>query len=46
MKTLLDDGAVAEMEGRIASEIAEAFDFALNSPSPTKEDLARHVYAD
>jgi len=45
-KALLDDAVISDMEGRIANEIAEAFDFALNSPNPTKEDLTRHVYAD
>jgi TPP-dependent pyruvate/acetoin dehydrogenase alpha subunit len=45
-KDLLDDRAIAASETRIASEIADAFEFALNSPNPTKEDLTRHVYAD
>ena len=45
-KELLDDRAIAASETRIASEIADAFEFALNSPHPTKEDLTRHVYAD
>ena len=31
---------------RIAHEIAEAFEFALNSPNPTEADLTRHVYAE
>lgn len=43
---LLDDAAVADMEGRIAGEIEEAFAFALASPNPTEADLHRHVYAD
>jgi TPP-dependent pyruvate/acetoin dehydrogenase alpha subunit len=45
-KQLLDDQVVAEIEGQIAREIADAFDFALNSPNPTEQDLFRHVYAD
>lgn len=45
-KRLLDDGEIAEMERRIAEEIAEAFDHALTSANPTEEDLYRHVYAD
>src|SRR5262245_10931427 len=45
-KALLDDIVIGAMEARIASEIADAFDFALNSPNPTKEDFTRHVYAD
>jgi len=43
---LLGDAAVAEMEGRIADEIDEAFAFALASPYPTEADLLRHVYAE
>ena len=45
-KGWLDAAASARMEERISREIADAFDFALNSPYPTEEDLARHVYAD
>jgi TPP-dependent pyruvate/acetoin dehydrogenase alpha subunit len=45
-QALLDDGAIADMERAIASEIAEAFEFALASPNPTEDDLYRHVYAD
>jgi TPP-dependent pyruvate/acetoin dehydrogenase alpha subunit len=43
---LLDGDAVAAMERQLTTEIAEAFDFALNSPNPTEEDLNRHVYAE
>lgn len=45
-KALLDDRSIEEMEASIAKEIADAFEFALNSPNPTKDDLTRHVYAD
>lgn len=43
---LLDEEAVGVMEEVIATEIAEAFAFALASPDPTEKDLYRHVYAD
>jgi TPP-dependent pyruvate/acetoin dehydrogenase alpha subunit len=43
---LLEASSAAEMEERIAAEIAEAFDFALASPNPTEADLYRHVYAE
>jgi TPP-dependent pyruvate/acetoin dehydrogenase alpha subunit len=42
---LLDEDTVAGMERAIATEIADAFDFALASPVPTEADLYRHVYA-
>jgi pyruvate dehydrogenase E1 component alpha subunit len=45
-KDLLNDQAIGDMEERIAGEITDAFDFALNSPNPTKDDLTRHVYAE
>ena len=45
-KALLTDQAVGDMDARIASEISDAFDFALSSPNPTKDDLTRHVYAE
>jgi acetoin:2,6-dichlorophenolindophenol oxidoreductase subunit alpha len=45
-KKLLDDQAIGEMDTHIAQEITDAFEFALNSPNPTEEDLVRHVYAD
>ena len=45
-KRILDDTVVADMERRISTEIAEAFEHALNSPNPTEADLYRHVYAD
>ena len=44
-KAVLDAPAIAEMEGAIAAEIADAFEFALASPNPTEEDLYKHVYA-
>jgi acetoin:2,6-dichlorophenolindophenol oxidoreductase subunit alpha len=44
--SILDAAMIDEMEQAIAAEVAEAFDFALNSPNPTEEDLYRHVYAD
>ena len=31
--------AIGQMEAGIATEIAEAFEFALNSPNPTADDL-------
>jgi pyruvate dehydrogenase E1 component alpha subunit len=43
---LLTAPQVQDMEHAIATEIAEAFEFALSSPNPTKDDLYRHVYAD
>lgn len=43
---VLSDNAVASMEAGIATEIADAFEFALASPNPTEADLYRHVYAD
>lgn len=42
---LLDSHTIAAMERAIAAEIAEAFDFAINSPFPPADDLARHLYA-
>ena len=45
-KALVSDQTTGDMERQIANEIADAFDFALSSPNPTKEDLTRHVYAD
>jgi acetoin:2,6-dichlorophenolindophenol oxidoreductase subunit alpha len=42
----LTAAAVQGMEREIASEIADAFELALNSPNPTEQDLYRHVYAD
>ena len=42
----LNPTAVQVMEREIASEIADAFELALNSPDPTEQDLYRHVYAD
>jgi len=45
-KSLLDDQTIADMERAIASEIAEAFEFALASPNPAEDDLYKNVYAD
>jgi len=45
-QSILDEPLATEMERAIAAEIAEAFEFALNSPNPVEEDLYRHVYAD
>jgi TPP-dependent pyruvate/acetoin dehydrogenase alpha subunit len=42
----LSEAAVEAMEREIASEIADAFELALNSPNPTEQDLYCHVYAD
>jgi pyruvate dehydrogenase E1 component alpha subunit len=44
--SILGESAVREMEQSIAGEIAQSFEFALNSPNPVEEDLYRHVYAD
>ena len=44
--SMLSDAAMHTMEREIAREIAEAFEFALNSPNPVEADLYRHVYAD
>jgi pyruvate dehydrogenase E1 component alpha subunit len=43
---VLSAGIVARMEEAIATEIAEAFAFALASEPPAGADLFRHVYAD
>jgi TPP-dependent pyruvate/acetoin dehydrogenase alpha subunit len=43
---LLDERRSAVMEEAIASEIADAFEFALASPHPIEADLYSHVYAD
>jgi pyruvate dehydrogenase E1 component alpha subunit len=45
-KGLLNEQKIADMEREIAGEISNAFEFALNSPNPTEEDLYRNVYAD
>ena len=42
----LNELDIETMEAAIAAEISEAFEFALNSPDPTEDDLHRHVYAD
>jgi TPP-dependent pyruvate/acetoin dehydrogenase alpha subunit len=41
----LDSTALAAMETAFASEIADAFTYALASPVPTEDDLYRHVYS-
>lgn len=46
MAGLLDDPRRQAMEQAIASEIAEAFEFALASPNPEAKDLYTHVYAE
>ena len=43
---LLDDTIIDGLKQRIDAEIAGAFEYALASPNPTEDDLARHVYAD
>jgi len=45
-RNVLTGRSIADMEERIASEIAEAFEFALASPNPTEQDLYQHVYAE
>jgi pyruvate dehydrogenase E1 component alpha subunit len=45
-QAILTPSAIEGIEKQIASEIAEAFYFALNSPNPTEHDLYQHVYAD
>jgi TPP-dependent pyruvate/acetoin dehydrogenase alpha subunit len=42
---VFDDRQLTEMEAKIAAEIADAFDFALNSPNPVEADLYKFVYA-
>ncbi len=42
---VFDDGQMTELEATIAAEIAEAFEFALNSPNPVEADLYKFVYA-
>ena len=44
--SILDDGAIREMEREIGAEIADAFEYALSSPNPTEADLYQHVYAE
>jgi TPP-dependent pyruvate/acetoin dehydrogenase alpha subunit len=51
LQYLLEIGALSEtvlaaMRGEIATEIEEAFAYAVASPNPTEADLYRHVYAD
>ena len=41
----LSDTQIGAMEAEIATEIADAFEYALASPHPTEDDLHRHVYA-
>jgi pyruvate dehydrogenase E1 component alpha subunit len=43
---LLDDRAIDSLEREIATEIAEAFRVALESPNPGEADLYTYVYAD
>lgn len=45
-RALLTDEAIGQMEARISTEIADGFEFALNSPNPTADDLLKHVYAE
>lgn len=42
---VLDDVLLAEIQARIAQEVADAEQFALASPPPRPEDATRHVYA-
>jgi len=42
----LDAKKIEAMEAAIASEIAEAFEFAIASPDPVEADLYKHVYAE
>jgi pyruvate dehydrogenase E1 component alpha subunit len=42
----LTAAAGKEMEDALATEIAEAFEFALASPNPIESDLSRYVYAE
>jgi 2-oxoisovalerate dehydrogenase E1 component alpha subunit len=43
---ILNDGLVAEIQERVAREIADAEQFAEASPAPRPEDATRHVYAE
>ena len=45
-RSMLDAAGTERMEQQISAEIAEAFEYALNSPNPTEQDLYRHTYAD
>jgi pyruvate dehydrogenase E1 component alpha subunit len=43
---LIGSESLGAMERAIASELREAFEFALASPNPTAHDLYSHIYAD
>jgi pyruvate dehydrogenase E1 component alpha subunit len=43
---LLTDESIGQMEATFSAEIANAFEFALNSPNPTADDLLKHAYAE
>jgi TPP-dependent pyruvate/acetoin dehydrogenase alpha subunit len=43
---ILTAEGVAAMEDEIGREIADAFEYALASPTPTEADLYRHTYAE
>ncbi len=43
---LFDEARKDSMKAKIQEEILEAFEHAINSPNPEKEDLTTHVYSD
>ena len=45
MKGLATSAALDEIRSRVAAEIQEAAQFALDAPYPSPEDVRRHVYA-
>lgn len=42
---ILTNSEIDKMKATIGAEIVESFDFALNSPYPTAEDLQQRIYA-
>jgi pyruvate dehydrogenase E1 component alpha subunit len=43
---MLSAGQKLRLQDEILREVEEAFDFALASPEPVRDDLYRHIYAD
>ncbi len=44
-RNVLDDARLKEVEGRVASTIDEAVEFAMNAPDPKPEDAVTDLYA-
>jgi pyruvate dehydrogenase E1 component alpha subunit len=44
-RNVLDDAGLKEVEGRVASTIDEAVEFAMNAPDPKPEDAVTDLYA-